>query len=145
MTFHLETISDEQRDAARLLAPVLNDRQIYLAGGTSVALQLGHRRSVDLDWFSDLPIDDPMALAGDIKSAQVPFETKSVGRGTLHGQVLGVETSILEFKYPLLRPPLVCSDLNCHLASPLDLAAMKLVAIAQRGLKKDFLKKLYFF
>ena len=116
-TAQVPEVHNRRVGRARRVLPVLNDRQIYLAGGTSVALQLGHRRSVDLDWFSDLPIDDPMALAGDIKSAQVPFETKSVGRGTLHGQVLGVETSILEFKYPLLRPPLVCSDLNCHPAT----------------------------
>jgi hypothetical protein len=138
MTIHLETISEEQREAIGLLAPLLTSRQIYLAGGTSVALQLGHRRSVDLDWFSVQPIGDPMALAHDLKSADIPFETGSVGRGTLHGQVLGVRVSLLEFRYPLLRPLLVWSDLNCRLASLLDLAAMKLVAIAQRGSKKVF-------
>jgi nucleotidyltransferase AbiEii toxin of type IV toxin-antitoxin system len=139
MTIHLETISAEQQEAIRLLAPLLTGRQIYLAGGTSVALQLGHRRSVDLDWFSGQPIVDPMALARDLKSAKIPFETGSVGRGTLHGQVLGVRVSLLEFGYPLLRPPSVWSEMNCRLASLLDLAAMKLVAIAQRGSKKDFI------
>lgn len=139
MKIHLEAVSNEQREAIRLLAPLLTSRQIYLAGGTSVALQLGHRRSLDLDWFSSQPIADPMALARDLRSADVPFETGSVTRGTLHGQVLGVRVSLLEFRYPLLRPPLIWTDMNCQLASLIDLAAMKLVAIAQRGSKKDFL------
>ena len=95
MTIHLETVSDEQREAIRLLAPLLTSRQMYLAGGTSVALQLGHRRSVDLNWFSSQPIADPMALARDLRSADVPFETGSVDRGALHGQVLGVPVSLL--------------------------------------------------
>lgn len=138
MTLHLETVSKEQREAIRLLAPLLTARQMYLAGGTSAALQLGHRRSVDLDWFSSQPIADPMALARDLRSSDIPFETASVDRGTLHGQVLGVPVSLLEFGYPLLRPPVLWPDANCQLASLVDLAAMKLVAIAQRGSKKDF-------
>jgi len=138
MTLHLETVSDKQREAIGWLAPLLAARQMYLAGGTAVALQLGHRRSVDLDWFSSQPIDDPMALAQDLRSARVPFVTGSVARGTLHGQVLGVRVSLLEFGYPSLRPPVVWPELNCPLASLVDLAAMKLVAIAQRGSKKDF-------
>ena len=138
MTMHLETITNEQRDAIRLLSPLLTSRQMYLAGGTSLALQFGHRRSVDLNWFSRQPIADPMALAQQLRSAEIPFETGSVARGTLHGRVLGVPVSLLEFGYPLLRPPLDWPEMNCCLASPLDLAAMKLVAVAQRGSKKDF-------
>jgi hypothetical protein len=107
MKIHLEAVSNEQQEAIRLLAPLLTSRQIYLAGGTSVGLQLGHRRSFDLDWFSSQPIADPMALARDLKWADVPFETGSVARGTLHGEVLGVRVSLLEFRYPLLRPPLI--------------------------------------
>lgn len=57
---HWEAINDAQRDALVRLGPLVTSRQIYLAGGTSVALQLGHRRSVDLDWFSFLPISRSM-------------------------------------------------------------------------------------
>jgi hypothetical protein len=138
MNIHLETVSVQQREAIGLLGPLLTSRQMYLAGGTSVALQLGHRRSVDLDCFSSLPIADPMALAHDLRCADVPFKTGSTDRGTLHGQVLGVPVSFIEFGYPLLHPPTVWPEVNCPLASLRDLAAMKLVAIAQRGSKKDF-------
>ena len=70
---HWETISDAQRDAIVQLGPSITRNQMYLAGGTSVALQVGHRRSVDLDWFSLLPISDPMVLAQELKDAEVPF------------------------------------------------------------------------
>ncbi|MFV2069157.1 MAG: nucleotidyl transferase AbiEii/AbiGii toxin family protein [Pirellulales bacterium] len=136
---HWETISDAQRDAMVRLGPLVTRCQMYLAGGTSVALQLGHRRSIDLDWFSLLPISDPMVLAQELKDAEVPFETRSVDRGTLHGQVLGVRVSFIEYRYPLLRPPFTWPEMGCPLASLLDLAGMKLVAVAQRGAKKDFL------
>ena len=65
-----------------------------------------------------------MALAQDLRSAQVPFVTGSVARGTLHGQVSGVRVSLLEFGYPLLRPLVVWPELNCPLASLVDLAAI---------------------
>ncbi|PSQ82593.1 MAG: hypothetical protein BRD30_13815 [Bacteroidetes bacterium QH_2_63_10] len=53
MTLHLNAVGEEQKVALRELGPVATERSFYLAGGggTAVALQLGHRRSVDLDWF----------------------------------------------------------------------------------------------
>lgn len=50
----------------------------------------------------------------------------------------GVRVRFLEFGYPLLRPLVQWEALGCVLAAPDDLAAMKLLAVAQRGAKKDF-------
>lgn len=137
MTPHLETISTEQRRAMAQLGPYIERRGMYLAGGTAVALQLGHRRSVDLDWFSPEPIDDPMQLANEIKEMG-PFETDSVDRGTLHGRIFGVRVSFLAYRYSLLQTNTKWPQLKCPLASIRDLAAMKLVAVVQRGSRKDF-------
>jgi hypothetical protein len=120
------------------LGPLMNARGMYLAGGTAVALRLGHRQSVDLDWFSPSPIDNPRGLAADIRAAGAPFTTLSVDRGTLHGEALGVRVSLLEYRYPPLHCPENLPGVDCQVASLDDLAAMKLVAIAQRGAKKDF-------
>ena len=79
-----------------------------------------------------------MRLAQEIRDDGVAFETDSLDRGTLHGRVFGVRVSLLEYRYPLLRTPTTCPELNCQLASLHDLAAMKLVAVAQPGSKKDF-------
>ena len=87
MTLHLDAISDEQETVLRNLGPVAAEHGFYLAGGTAVALQLGHRRSVDLDWFTDKRLSDPMHWAQQLRDAGVGFTTESVDSGTLHGSI----------------------------------------------------------
>jgi hypothetical protein len=58
---------------------------------------------------------------------------------TLHASTRGVAVSFLESRYPSLRPPVECPEFGCTIAALQDLAAFKLLAIAQRGVKKDFL------
>ena len=137
MTPHLEAISAEQKRVVDEVGPFLQRRGLYLAGGTAVALQLGHRRSIDLDWFSPDAIEDPMALAEEMRQ-EVPFETDSIDRGTLHGRIFDVRVSLLAYRYPMLQPTERWSGLECQMASIRDLSAMKLVAVAQRGSRKDF-------
>jgi hypothetical protein len=139
MRFFSEAITPAQENAVRGLGPFMTEAGFYLAGGTAVALRLGHRRSVDLDWFCNENIDDPLALAQTIASTGVPFETRSVSQGTLHGSVDSVLTSFFQFKYPLLEPLVPWKEMQCQLAGLDDLACMKLSAVAQRGAKKDFL------
>jgi hypothetical protein len=79
-----------------------------------------------------------MTVAEDIRSNGIPLELSSTERGTIHGSIYGVRVSLIELRYPLLRPVEVFPDLNCQIASLLDLAAMKLVAVSQRGARKDF-------
>ena len=87
MTLHLDAISDEQKTVLRNLGPVAAEYGFYLAGGTAVALQLGHRRSVDLGWFTDKRLSDPMHWAQQLRDAGVGFKTESVDNGTLHGSI----------------------------------------------------------
>jgi hypothetical protein len=113
-------------------------QRFYLAGGTTIAIYLGHRHSVDLDWFTEEDITDPMRLAQAIREKEIPFVTGQIERGTLHGAISGVRISFLEYKYPLLRPLITWQRAACQLASLEDLACMKLSALTQRGSKKDF-------
>jgi hypothetical protein len=48
-------------------------QHFYLGGGTTLAIYLGHRHSVDLDWFIDEGMGDPMLLAKDIRDKGIPF------------------------------------------------------------------------
>lgn len=91
---------------------------------------------MDFHWFREDPIDDPLRLATDIRTAGFRLEIDRVEKGTLHGRASGVRVSFLEYGYPLLRPLLEAEDLR--LAALQDIAAMKLAAVAQRGSKKDF-------
>lgn len=138
LTWHPESLSPAQRAVVGQLAPPLSERGFYLAGGTAVALHLGHRLSIDLDWFTDHALPDPLQLAAQLRSKGLAFETTQVAPGTLHGATGGVRISLLEYQYPLLRPVEDWTEGSCPVASADDLAAMKLSAIAQRGSRKDF-------
>jgi len=113
-------------------------QRFYLGGGTALAIHLGHRRSVDFDWFTRERIADPLHLTRDLNDQDIAFVTGNIERGTLHGLVSGVQVSFLEYRYPLLQPLVAWPMFGCMLASPEDLACMKLSALAQRGAKKDF-------
>lgn len=139
MTLHLEALSERQLSLLPMLGSFARPRGLYLGGGTAVALHLGHRRSVDFDWFSEAPIEDPLGLAGDLRAAGMPLESVQVARGTLHGAIGGVRVSFLEYRYPLLVELLTPDAQNWLLAPLEDLACMKLAAAAQRGSRKDFI------
>jgi hypothetical protein len=134
-----EPVSRNLKQALLEMAPHLTTMGFYLAGGTAVAIHLHHRRSIDLDWFTPDLIHDPLALAHSLNDQGMPFETSRTAPGTLHGTVLGVQVSLLQYRYPLLMPLVESAEYHCQLASLSDLACMKLAAIAQRGAKKDFI------
>lgn len=136
--FHPEVLPGRQQEALRELGPVAVRHGFYLAGGTALALQLGHRQSFDFDWFHPHQMTLPMQLAATLRGDGVPFEAGETAPGTLHGSSRGVRVSFLAFAYPLLRPLVEWADFGVSLASLEDLAAMKLSAIAQRGAKRDF-------
>lgn len=117
----------------------MTKRGFYLAGGTALAIYLGHRVSIDLDWFTPEKLEEPLRLAQELRDDGIPFVTSHVERGTLYGTVAGVKVSFLEYRYPLLKPLVAWPDYNCTLAAIDDIACMKLSAIAQRGARKDFL------
>ncbi len=139
MQANLTGVSQVQVDVLRSVGSALDPHIFYLAGGTALSLYYGHRRSVDLDWFSIETINDPMLLAQQLRDNGVAFQTESISRGTLHGSIRQVRTSFFEYNYPLLQPLDFWEECNCFLASLDDIACMKLVAISQRGSKKDFI------
>jgi hypothetical protein len=127
-----------QKKILQQLGPILMRQHYYLGGETTIAIYLGHRHSVDLDWFTEEGITDPMRLAQNIRDKGIPFVTGQIERGTLHGTISGVRISFLEYKYPLLKPLIIWQKAACQLATLEDLAYMKLSALTQRGSKKDF-------
>lgn len=108
----------------------------YLAGGTALALQVGHRVSVDLDFFTSERDFDTERIERYL-SEQGEWVTTLREKGTLYGLFLGAKMSFIA--YPSFRP---LDDRvryqSIHLLSPRDIAAMKIVAVSQRGKKRDF-------
>jgi hypothetical protein len=129
-------ITEAQRSALERLAPAL-EPDTYLAGGVAVATAYGHRASRDLDLF--VPHDfDPERLEERLAVALADLRVTGRARGTLHLEIGGIPTSILSYRYPLLASTEKRPGLAVPVASPEDLACMKLSAIAGRGAAKDF-------
>jgi len=107
----------------------------YLAGGTALALWIDHRNSYDLDIYSptEFSLEE---VAQKFKSSILSFQPISTSWQTLHGRSEDTEISLFYYQYPLLEKPTSC--LNFNIASIEDIAAMKLEAVAGRGLKRDF-------
>lgn len=138
MKYFTDGLPKKQIDVLKTLGPQMSSREFYLAGGTALAIHLGHRVSVDLDWFTRRPFDDGMLIAQSIRNSSVNLDIEQVAPGTLHGSIQGVRVTFLQYQYPLLKPLEHWREIDCHLASLEDLACMKLSAVAQRGARKDF-------
>jgi len=117
--------------------PKLND--FFLVGGTALALQLGHRISVDLDFFSEKPINTDELIGVLEKDYQA--EIFQLTDNAIVGNINGVKIDFIAHQYPLLNN--LKMENQIRLASIEDITAMKLNAIKNRGSKKDFVD-LYF-
>jgi hypothetical protein len=110
----------------------------YLAGGTALALLLGHRESIDFDWFTPTPFT-PEQIEGGLSSRGQLMITEAKPN-TFHGIFNGVQVTWLYYPRPLLDPLVVPADMpNLKISSLLDIGLMKLIAASQRGAKKDFI------
>ena len=114
-------------------------QKAYLAGGTALALQLGHRISYDLDFFTKEEFDEN-ALLPKIKEISF-FQLEKIAWRTILGKFGSIRFSIFYYKYPLLYPPKKYGMIS--IVDVRDIAAMKIAAIASRGSKRDFVD-LYF-
>ena len=113
--------------------PLLADMR--LVGGTSLALQYGHRRSVDLDFFGHTTedIDELTGMMHDCADNVVRGNcTKRIKAYFLNN----VKVDVVNYDYKWIDEPVVEDGLR--LASPKDIAAMKVNAVMGRGTKKDF-------
>lgn len=117
--------------------PKLTD--FFLVGGTALALQLGHRISIDLDFFSVKPLktDELIGILEEEYNAEIFQLTDNA----IVGKVKDVKIDFIAHQYPLLNELKMENDIR--LSSLDDIAAMKLNAIKNRGSKKDFID-LYF-
>lgn len=113
--------------------------QARLAGGTGLALQIGHRESVDLDFFTNHKFNPDEFISQFKNLGQFSLQEKH--SHTVLGIFEKTKLSYFYLKYPWLEPSI--KHKNLHLAGLKDIAAMKLAAIADRGTKRDFID-LYF-
>ena len=115
----------------------LADGGWYLAGGTALALQAGHRQSVDLDFFHQSADPNMQSMELFLQATQ-QWETTNTDRGTLYGLFDGAKVSFIA--YPFFIPE---HSYRVHGAIRIldarDIAVMKIIAISQRNRKRDFI------
>jgi hypothetical protein len=132
--WHPEVLPDRWSQAAADLTTLFVLDGFYLAGGTGLALQLGHRRSVDLDLFRESEFAS--ADLRDRMRSLDGLQKLETARGTVHAQLHDVKISFLHYPYPLLFGVGRFEALD--VADPRDIACMKLEAVANRGSRRDF-------
>lgn len=137
ITWHTEILPRATKRALDFLSTQewLKKSRWYLAGGTALALQVGHRQSVDLDFF--LPT---AGFSGDVlikRLTKGAWHTDVFQRGTIYGKLLEAKTSFIAYPFFQSRyAPLWYGSVR--VLAPEDIAVMKIIAVSQRGRKRDF-------
>jgi len=140
---HLEILDKKRSNILPQLGQFKDE--YYLAGGTSLALQLGHRDSVDFDFFKKADIDTS-ALFNRSKEVFVGHKVYKINEEKNTLDVLiddEINLSFLSYDYPHIKE--FKKEANLTLASVLDIASMKLSAILSRATEKDYIDLYYIF
>ena len=140
VTMHSKCLLPQAHKLLTTLKNITNKYNFVLAGGTAFALQIGHRISVDLDFFSEKQFSTD-ALYRELQKAGLKAIVQQETEGTLTAMVNEVKVSLLHYPYPFLDKRLLWKGIE--IAGIIDIAAMKVMAITQRGAKRDFVD-LYF-
>lgn len=137
MDFYIRLLPRATKKALEVLsrADWLKRSDWYLADGTALALSMGHRVSVDLDFFSTqktfLPRDVIRHFSDKVWQADI------VKEGTLYGKLLGAKVSFIAYPFFVPKEPVLRYG-TVRILPPKDIAVMKIIAISQRGKKRDF-------
>ena len=133
---HYKTVSSELLELLKFCMTRNELSEMRLVGGTDLALQYGHRKSIDIDLFGmiDLEKVDTFQLLNDFTTdVQIITKQKQINIYIVNG----IKIDFVNYNYPWLKEPKVMDTIR--MAAVEDVAAMKLNAIAGRGSKKDFI------
>jgi hypothetical protein len=130
------TITPEMRTILGAFTQSELGAKFYLAGGTALALQLGHRLSVDLDFFS--PTEDIPTLRPGLEKAFATFSPTRADSawGNLVYLARNIRTGFYGYGYEMVAP--LVETQEARLASVEDIALMRLDTLLGRAARKDF-------
>jgi hypothetical protein len=130
---HTEILSREQGELLKFVS--LFKRGFYLVGGTAIALQLGHRRSIDFDLFTSGKIKR-LTLRRQAEQAGFPCKLLGEDVDQIHFVLNNVKVTFFAYPYPVEHP--VTLDDVVSMPTLLSLAAMKAFALGRRAKWKDY-------
>lgn len=133
-------LNQEQKSALALLKDNAEVGKFYLAGGTALALHLGHRYSEDFDFFTAQSFEAETLFRNLQRLGSCQEVSQSPG--TLFVQFETIKCSFIFYQYALLDPPVI-SPWGFGIVSIREIGAMKIMAIGGRGKRRDFID-LYF-
>ncbi len=134
---HLKTVEPHTFSVLKQLMKMPELQGFSLVGGTALSLLYGHRKSVDLDLFSNKPFDNIDIINALQKKFKDAFDNKSTNpRFGIFCFINEVKIDIVRHPHPLIRPEIYMDDIRMF--STEDIIAMKVQAILGRGKKKDF-------
>lgn len=135
-SLHSETLLDTTRNlinALRRIKPFFLSA-FYLSGGSALALQIGHRISEDLDFFTQEQFN---GIQYQIELQHIgTLEHLEIDKTSLNCFVKGVKMQLLHYPYKLIENTIDWNGIR--LSSVIDIACTKLLTVSQRGSKKDF-------
>lgn len=129
------SFSDKGWLVLQKVTSTVNKSEAILAGGTALAIQLGHRVSYDLDFFTNKKINVENIIR-ELNSNFKEIKIMSEDEDTLVADLEGIKFSIFHFPYKFIDD--IVEFREIRLAGILDIASMKIIAITQRGVKRDF-------
>lgn len=131
----IRTILPDTLELLKQLSAQPELQGMRLVGGTALALQYGHRQSIDLDFFGHLQVsmDDIVLMAHRLGSVTITNQSSTI----LQMELNGIKVDVVNYRcYDWIDAPIVEDGIT--LASPKDIAALKINAIEGRGTRKDF-------
>jgi len=136
MKLHWDTITPAMRQVLLTFSSSVIGNHFYLAGDTALALQLCHRHSIDLDFFS--PDQDIPSIVSPIQDALGKFNPNLADSswGNLVFVADGVRVGFYGYGFSLVKPIIHLGSIK--LASMVDIGLMKLDALLSRSSRKDF-------
>lgn len=129
-----QTLPESSRQLLSELNAEIKKLKFYLGGGSGLALQLGHRISEDLDFFTT-EYFQPELLSRSLEN-RYRYQETMVGSGTLYCDINGVKVSFLYYRVPLIYP--IVEFQKIKIADWHDIIAEKFKVLSQRGSRKDF-------
>ncbi len=135
-----ETIEPHTLGILKKIQQIKKLSKLRLVGGTALALQLGHRKSIDLNFFGIISEDDHISILNELKKIGKLVVLKQSKNINIYS-IDNVKVDFVNYHYKWLEKPILENELV--LTRTKDIAAMKIAAITGRGTKKDFID-LYF-
>jgi hypothetical protein len=133
---HKEAVDSSNLELLKIMQSQKYLLGFYLAGGTGLALYNGHRKSVDLDLFSDFSFDTSAMLENLVKDFS--FRLLFSAANTLKGEISEIKVDIIAHRYDLIDN--IHQEESIRILSEPDIIAMKLNAISTSGQRiKDFI------